>query len=135
MSAGPTGDNDQPLSEINVTPLVDVMLVLLVIFIVLAPMFANALQIDLPRAQAQPLQAPVVVDLAIMPDGSIMIDGEPVTRDRLSARLRVHADESGNAVIRLNADHATPYQRVAEVMAQVKEAGVVRLAFAVKSPS
>ena len=134
MSAGPTGGNDQPLSEINVTPLVDVMLVLLVIFILLAPMFANVLQIDLPRAHAQPLEAPLVVDLAIMPDGSIMVDGEQVTRDRLSARLRAHAGENNDAVIRLNADHATPYQRVAEVMAQVKEAGVVRLAFAVESP-
>ena len=134
MSAGPTGDNDQPLSEINVTPLVDVMLVLLVIFILLAPMFANALQIDLPRAQAQPLQAPLVVDLVIMADGNIVLDGEPVMRDHLSARLRDYEDESADAVIRLSADHATPYQRVAEVMAQVKEAGVGRLAFAMQSP-
>ena len=69
-----------------------------------------------------------------MPDGNIALDGEPVTRGRLSARLRAHTDESSDAVIRLNADHATPYQRVAEVMAEVRQAGVSRLAFAVELP-
>jgi len=128
------GDPDQPMSEINVTPLVDVMLVLLVIFIVAAPLMAEALRVDLPKAQAEPMNEPRVTTLEVLVNGSLMLDGESVADDMLPARLKALAHEDNDRVLKLGGDGAVPYQRIAEVLAMAKQSGIRRIAFATQSP-
>ena len=128
------GDADEPISDINVTPLVDVMLVLLVIFIILAPLFAQALRVDLPEAEAPPSAEPVVADLTLAADGTLSLDGETVAAKALPRLLAARQAESPELVVRLSADEAVPYGEVARLLARVREAGVERLAFRTRAP-
>jgi len=128
------GDPDQPMSEINVTPLVDVMLVLLVIFIVAAPLMAEALRVDLPKAQAEPMSEPHVITLEVMADGTLLLDGETIADAALPARLKAIQHEDSDRVLKLGGDGAVPYQRIAEVLAMAKQSGIKRIAFATQSP-
>lgn len=129
-----SGDPDQPMSEINVTPLVDVMLVLLVIFIVAAPLMAEALRVDLPKAQAEAMTEPNVTTLEVMADGSLRLDGELISDDTLGPRLEVIHHEDSERVLKLGGDGAVPYQRIAEVLALAKKSGIRRIAFATQTP-
>jgi biopolymer transport protein ExbD len=128
------GDSDQPMSEINVTPLVDVMLVLLVIFIVAAPLMAEALRVDLPRAQSEPMTEPQVTTLEVMADGALLLDGERIDDAALPLRLKSISHEDSERVLKLGGDGAVPYQRIAEVLAMAKQSGITRIAFATQSP-
>jgi len=128
------GDADEPISDINVTPLVDVMLVLLVIFIILAPLFAQALRVDLPTAEAPPSAEPVVADLTLKADGSLALDGNPVAVADLPARLAERQAREPELVVRLSADEAVAYGKVAKLLSRIREAGVERLAFRTRAP-
>jgi biopolymer transport protein ExbD len=120
-----------PMSEINTTPLVDVMLVLLVIFIITAPLFHQAVPVDLPRIDSTRLDdKPRVVQVAIDAAGAVFVNGEAVPHDALAERLRtasLHAKPAPE--IHLRADRATRYEGVAEVMAAAQKAGITRIAF------
>ena len=128
------GDPDQPMSEINVTPLVDVMLVLLVIFIVAAPLMAEALRVDLPKAQAEAMTEPDVTTLEVMADGTLRLDGETIADDDLGSRLESIQHTNSDGVLKLGGDGAVTYQRIAEVLALVKQSGIRRIAFATQTP-
>ena len=128
------GDADDPISDINVTPLVDVMLVLLVIFIILAPMFAQALRVDLPAAEAPPSAEPVVADLTLTSEGGLSLDGRSVTRAELPDILSRRLEQEPKLVVRLSADRSVPYGDVAGLLSELRSAGLKRIAFRTKSP-
>ena len=121
----------QPMADINTTPLVDVMLVLLVIFIITAPLFHQAVPVDLPRVDARKLaDPPRVVQLALDGAGRVWVDGAPVAEGELGAILaRQVATGQPAPELHLRADRATRYERVAAIMAAVQQAGIVRIAF------
>lgn len=117
-----------PMAEINTTPLVDVMLVLLVIFIITAPLFHQAVPIDLPKVDATRLEdKPLVIQLAIDEEGRVYWNGEIIHRESLPTRLA--AAREGDPELHLRADRGTRYERVAEVMAAAQQAGIVKIAF------
>ncbi len=121
----------QPFSDINVTPLVDVMLVLVVILIVTAPLLASAIRLDLPAsAAAQPGQAPVAVVVSLDAQGGLFLDDRPVTPAGLAQRFTEAARLNPATEIQLRADRTVPYGRVVEVMDAAQQAGLNRVGFA-----
>lgn len=121
----------EPMSQINVTPLVDVMLVLLVIFILTAPFLGSSIALDLPRAStgapsAQPAQPAV---LEIDRQGLLVLEGQPVAADRLAQRLSELAAQRPDVELQLRADQAVPYGRVVEVLGWAHQAGIARIGF------
>ncbi|BCN41011.1 biopolymer transporter ExbD [Alicycliphilus denitrificans] len=120
----------EPMSEINVTPLVDVMLVLVVIFILTAPLLANSIRLELPRAQGtQPGAAPQSVTVSLDKAGQAFLDGEALAQDALAARLKDVAARRPDTEVQLRADAAVPYGRVAELMGAAQAAGLSRIGF------
>ncbi|MEC5162413.1 biopolymer transport protein ExbD [Janthinobacterium sp. CG_23.3] len=122
----------QPLmADINVTPMVDVMLVLLVIFIISAPMFTHAVKLELPRAQAAaaPRNPGATVTLAIDAAGTVFWDNDALTPAELGARLARAAALPAQPELQLRADKATRYEAVAQVMAAAQSNGLSKLSF------
>ena len=133
MVFGSLGEQDgaRPMAEINTTPLVDVMLVLLVIFIITAPLFQQAVRIDLPRVDASRLESkPLVLQVAIDDAGQLFLDSSPVGRDDLVSRFNV-AVHAGTGVpeMHLRADRDTRYERLTDVIALAQKAGIEKIAF------
>ena len=126
----------KPMSEINVTPLVDVMMVLLVIFIITTPLMMSALKLDLPKAQSAPTGAAQrVVSIAINAQGDIYLDKELIDLDALANALRTRANQATQdgveelPEVQLQADVKVPYGRVVEVMGLAQQAGLSRIGF------
>lgn len=123
------GGSAQPMAEINTTPLVDVMLVLLVIFIITAPLFQQAVPIDLPRVDATKLDdKPQVLTVAIDAEGRVHVDGVEVAKAALPERFAAAA-AGRQPELHLRADRGTRYERVTEVLAEAQRAGIVKIAF------
>ncbi len=120
-----------PMAEINVTPMVDVMLVLLIIFMITAPLMSHKIRIDLPQANrnVQQENPPDPIDLAIKATGEIYWNDEPLTEAMLQAQLRVVAQRSPQPELQIRADKTTQYQLIATVMADAKNAGMVKIGF------
>jgi biopolymer transport protein ExbD len=124
------GGPSQPMSEINVTPLVDVMLVLLVIFIITAPLLSYAIKLDLPNDPAPAADAPLnTIKLSIDADGKVHVDTEAITDDQLRARFSAAAKTSPVPEVHVRADKATRYERVAFVMSSAQQAGLTKIGF------
>ena len=124
------------MSEINVTPLVDVMLVLLVIFLITAPLMGSALRLDLPTTEATPAPAPShSLSLSIDPQGLVFIDDKPVALEALPAVLAMQASADASVEVQLRADQSVPYGRVAELMGLLQKAGLTKVALAVQPPA
>lgn len=134
MGNGHNEDLDQPMSEINVTPLVDVMLVLLIIFIIVAPFLAQSLRVDLPRVTAPPNQEPIIATLTLHNDGVIELDGKGVAADQLMEVLVDRLRKQPEIAVKLEADADVHYQKVAEMISTVQRSGIHRLAFATQNP-
>jgi biopolymer transport protein ExbD len=119
-----------PVAEINTTPLVDVMLVLLIIFIVTAPLMTQAVRVDLPRVQAAAESSPArPVTVEIDASGGVSIDGRAVSPGDLRASLSAFAANQPQPALRLQVDREARYQVLAEVMAAAQSVGLTRLAF------
>ncbi|WBY03888.1 biopolymer transporter ExbD [Ramlibacter tataouinensis] len=120
----------RPISDINVTPLVDVMLVLVVILIITAPLMASSLRLDLPQAEAaQPTDAPRFVTVGIAPQGHLFLDDKPVSAEQLAQGLARAAGRSRDTEVQLRADRTVPYGTVVEVMGAAQKAGLNRIGF------
>jgi len=127
--------DDQPMSEINVTPLVDVMLVLLIVFMVAAPLMTSGVPVDLPKTQAKQLndQKP---PLAVSVDGAgrTFIGSDEVTTENLLSTLLNHAENELERRIHVRADKNLPYKTVLEVMGQINAAGFTKVALVSETP-
>jgi biopolymer transport protein ExbD len=120
----------QPMSEINVTPLVDVMLVLLVIFIITAPLLSYAIKLDLPNDPAPAAEAALnTIKLSIDADGKVHVDTEAITDDQLRARFLAAAKTSPVPEVHVRADKATRYERIALVLSSAQQAGLTKIGF------
>jgi biopolymer transport protein ExbD len=121
---------DGMLSEINMTPLVDVMLVLLIIFMLTVPVLTQAVRLDLPRATAGPATArPDAVTLSVDRAGSVFWNGEALDSTALAARLAELARRGPDTDVQLRADRHTEYQHVMAVMAAAQRNGIDRISF------
>ena len=120
----------QPMSDINVTPLVDVMLVLVVIFIITAPLLASAIRLDLPRTDAaKAVDIPRFVTLVVDKSGQVFLNDKPVRLQELSQQLTTTARQNPDTELQLRADEAVPYGKVVEVMGVAQKAGLSRIGF------
>jgi len=126
-------DNDKqpaPMGEINVTPMVDVMLVLLVIFILTAPMFTHAIRLDLPNAQSAPApEKPETISVSIDSRGKVFWNNDPVSREDLEIRLESAAKKQPMPELQLRVDKETRYEVIAQVMSSAQTSGLTKIGF------
>ena len=119
-----------PMAEINTTPLVDVMLVLLIIFIITAPLLTHSVNIDLPRASSAPAEhKPTTLQVSIDADGNVVLGGQVVPSSELESRLRDAVARDPQVEMHLMADRATRYEAVAETMSAARRAGLGKIGF------
>jgi len=119
-----------PMSDINMTPLIDVMLVLLVIFMITAPLMASSLKLDLPRTEgAQPNDAPQFISVALDAQGKLYFGEDVVDAAAFATRVADAARKNPRTEVQLRADQGVPYGRVAEVIGVVQKAGLSRIGF------
>ena len=120
----------RPMSDINMTPLIDVMLVLLVIFMITAPLMTTSLKLDLPKTEgARPSDAAQFIAVAINEQGQLFVGDEAVSAEQLLQRAREAAQRSPLTEVQLRADSRVPYGRVAELIGLVQDAGLSRVGF------
>ena len=120
----------QPMSDINMTPLIDVMLVLLVIFLVTAPMLTHAVKVELPRAASSPnTSKPDTVQLSIDASNAVYWNGQVVDADALNQRLVAAAAAQPQPELHIRAERSTPYEKVAQIMSEAARTGVTRIGF------
>ncbi len=127
--------SSEPMSEINVTPMVDVMLVLLVIFILTAPLMASTIKLDLPKTDAaKASEAPKFVTLVVDKTSQIFLNDKAIALDDLKASLTQTAVQNPETEVQLRADAAVPYGKIVEVMGAAQKAGLNRIGFVADAP-
>ena len=130
MGSFNSAGSQMPTAEINMTPLVDVMLVLLIIFIITAPLMTHSVKVDLPRAASTPSeQKPTTLQVAINADNAVFIGADAVDRSQLEAHFKAAVDQDANVEMHLKADRATRYDAVAETMSAARRAGLSKIGF------
>ena len=128
MSSGTS--SGESMCDINMTPLIDVMLVLLVIFMITAPLMTSSLKLDLPRTDAaQASDTPLFVSVALDRDGRTFWGDEAVDAATFAERVAAAAKRNPQTEVQLRADRAVPYGRVAELIGVVQKAGLTRIGF------
>ena len=126
-------NNQAPMAEINVTPMVDVMLVLLVIFIITAPLFTNAVKLDLPSAQSTAApEKPETITLSINAEGKLFWNNAEINDQELNNRFVIAAQKTPTPELHLRADKSTRYEVIAKVMAGAQNNGISKIAFVTK---
>jgi biopolymer transport protein TolR len=124
------------MSEINVTPLVDVMLVLLVIFMLTAPLLSSAIRLDLPHAEGgQPGQPPQTVTVSLDAQGQLFFNDQPVQAAALTERLQAAARRNPDTELQLRVDESVAYGRVVALMGAAQQAGLSRIGFVAQGPT
>jgi biopolymer transport protein ExbD len=130
MAFGTQDDTDEVMNEINMTPLVDVMLVLLIIFIITVPVMKHAVNIDLPRATNQPQEAkPQTIRLSVDDKGQYYWNETPISDEALALQLKAAAAQNPQPELHIRGDKAVRYERVAQAMAAAQQAGVKKIGF------
>ena len=130
MAFGTTEEIDDVMNEINMTPLVDVMLVLLIIFIITVPVMQHSVNIDLPRATSQPPDIkPETLRLSVDAGGSYFINDVKIADDELTPRLKAAAAQSPQPELHIRGDKSVRYERVAQAMAAAQQAGLRKIGF------
>ncbi|HWX00785.1 biopolymer transporter ExbD [Collimonas sp.] len=132
MAFGGFNDNQNqaPMADINITPMVDVMLVLLVIFIITAPLFTHAIKVDLPSAQSAPApEKPETISLSIDRSGKMFWNNDPVTESELADRIVASAQRQPQPELQLRADKDTRYEILAQVMSLAQNNGLAKIGF------
>ncbi|MDD0837204.1 biopolymer transporter ExbD [Curvibacter sp. HBC61] len=130
MAFGRQEDSDEVMSEINMTPLVDVMLVLLIIFIITIPVMKHSVNVDLPRASNQPQDAkPETIRLSVAADGSYYWNENRIDDAALKPLLDTAAAQQPQPELHLRGDREVRYERVAQAMAAAQSAGVRKIGF------
>lgn len=125
----------KPMAEINVTPMVDVMLVLLIVFMVTAPLLTVGVPIDLPQSQARPLPADTKpIEVSIDKNGAIFLEDVPVGKAELAARLMAISNNHLDARIYVRGDRTLTYGRIMEVMGSINGAGFTKVALVAERP-
>ncbi|MBN9406729.1 MAG: biopolymer transporter ExbD [Burkholderiales bacterium] len=126
----------EPMYDINVTPMVDVMLVLVVIFILTAPLLASSIRLDLPKTDgAKPGDPPQFVTVAVDQAGQAFFNDKPVDAAELSVALQQAKLDNPDTEVQLRADQGVPYGRVVEVMGEAQKAGLNRIGFVAEAPA
>ena len=130
MAFGTQDDSDEVMNEINMTPLVDVMLVLLIIFIITIPVMKHAVNIDLPRATNQPENTkPQTVRLSVAADGAYYWNEAKIDDDTMALRLKEEGAKDPQPELHIRGDKDVRYERVAQAMAAAQQAGVRKIGF------
>jgi biopolymer transport protein ExbD len=130
MAFGTQDDNDEVMHEINMTPFVDIMLVLLIIFIITIPVMKHAVNIDLPRASNQPQDAkPQTIRLTVDAEGKYFWNDEAVDEAKLNSLLQAEAQKKPQAPLHIRGDRSVRYERVAQAMAAAQRAGMTQIGF------
>jgi biopolymer transport protein ExbD/biopolymer transport protein TolR len=128
-------EGSRPMSDINMTPLIDVMLVLLVIFMIAAPLMTASLRLDLPQSEAAtPSDAPSSIAVAITPDGKLHLGDEELDAKAFQQRISELGRANAQLEVQLRADRTVPYGQVAELIGWVQAAGLNRIAFVAQQP-
>ena len=123
-------NHQMPTAEINMTPLVDVMLVLLIIFIITAPLMTHSVKVDLPRAASTPTpEKPMTLQVSINAENQIFVGSQAVDRNILENRFREAVAQDANVEMHLKADRSTRYESVAETMSAARRAGLTKIGF------
>ncbi len=126
----------QPMSDINMTPLIDVMLVLLVIFMITAPLMSSSLKLDLPKTDAaQPSDSPDFIAVSIDPTGRLFLADKEIDAAALAQRVAETARLNPQTEVQLRADQTVPYGRVAELIGIVQKGGLTRIGFVAIAPA
>lgn len=127
---GGLDDDQEVMNEINMTPLVDVMLVLLIIFIITVPVLTHSVKVDLPRADNTPNELkPETINLAVNADGNIYWNETQVTMEELDLRLATEANKQPQPEVHIRGDRTVDYEHVIKTMAAVQRAGILKLGF------
>ena len=130
MAFGTQDDTDEVMNEINMTPLVDVMLVLLIIFMITVPVMKHAVEIDLPRATSQPQDSkPETIRLSVDAQGTYFWNETPIDDADLERQLQTAAARTPQPELHIRGDRAVRYERVALVMSAAKRAGLHKIGF------
>ena len=130
MAFGTQDDTDEVMNEINMTPLVDVMLVLLIIFIITIPVMKHSVNIELPRASNQPQDAkPQTIRLSVDAEGKYFWNDEWVDEAKLNSLLQAEAQKNPQSPLHIRGDKSTRYEQVAKAMAAAQRAGMTQIGF------
>ncbi len=128
-------EHDEVMSEINMVPFIDVMLVLLIIFIITVPVMKHAVNVELPRAANEKEQIkPETVLLTVQADGSYVLGEEKIADEQLTLRLQAEAAKTPQPDLHLRGDRDVRYERVAQAMAAAQQAGIARIGFITEPP-